>query len=103
MTHRLEERPTAVTWTERREILIGHDDCAACGAETPSPTQDQLLEIFQEREPARYLWPGCSGGEHWLPPGWAVVHGAPLDLGLLCPTCVGAVCTALRARGWKVK
>ena len=106
MTHRLEEGSTVVTWTERREIIIGHDDCVACGVETPSPTQDQLLEIFQKGvdgyEPDRFLWPGRSDS-HWQPPGWAVVHGSPLDLGLLCQTCVEAVYTALRARGWKAK
>jgi hypothetical protein len=93
MSHRLDKEPTVVTWTAQRKIVVGHHDCNACGVESPSPTQDQLLKVVRERGNGSYLWPG----DDWLPPGWAVLR----DYGLFCPECVEAVHAALRKRGWK--
>lgn len=100
MGHRI-EKPQMVSWTETREITVGHHNCGVCGVETPGPTMDQLVAfakgVCNERE---YLWPSDEQDEEgfpegYMPPGWTDEGG---DRGLICPDCTAAKEAAFAAR-----
>lgn len=99
MSHRLEKQAHTVTWSESLAIVVGHHDCNVCGAETPQPTTDVLIEHakrFREnnlRGSGCYLWPASDPRDGWQPPGWQFNPDA-----LLCPDCVSVKNAALDTR-----
>lgn len=68
-----------------------------CGAETPPPTTDQLVEFAQEQGDG-YLWPG-NEPDQFMPAGWIwITCQTDAEGGLICPECAEAQEKAFEAR-----
>lgn len=88
---RIADGTRAVSWTESRTIAIGHHSCSWCGAETPTPTDADIVDFMRsvDGRPST-IWPG----DDWKPAGWLYIDGE-----WFCPACAKARARALeRAR-----